>query len=133
MRHISSSDQERKSYFQKIKKLPLLTQDQEYQLAKQWRDQQDPKAVEKIISSHLRLVAKVASGYKGYGLPISDLISEGNVGIMQAMKNYDPELGYRFSTYAMWWIRASMQDYILQSWSLVKLGTTRAQKNCFSA
>ena len=124
-------DQENKVYFQKIRNLPLLTQEQEYELAKKWRDQQDLKAVEKLIASHLKLVAKVASGYRGYGLPLNDLISEGNVGIMQATKHYDPERGFRFSTYAMWWIRASIQDYILQSWSLVKLGTTRAQKKLF--
>lgn len=122
---------EQQKYLRKIRALPLLTHDQEYQLAKEWRDQQNPKAVEKLITSHLRLVAKIAQGYRGYGLPISDLIAEGNVGIMQAIKHYDPDRGYRFSTYAMWWIRASIQDYILQSWSLVKLGTTRAQKKLF--
>lgn len=131
MTNTSSYESENKIYFQKIRKLPLLTQDQEYQLAKQWRDQQDHKAIEQLITSHLKLVAKIAAGYRGYGLPLNDLISEGNIGIMQAVKHYDPERGYRFSTYAMWWIRASIQDHILQSWSLVKLGTTRAQKKLF--
>ena len=122
---------ENQHYLRKIRALPLLSQDQEYQLAKEWREQQKDAAVEQLIASHLRLVAKIAQGYRGYGLPISDLIAEGNVGIMQAMKHYDPDRGYRFSTYAMWWIRASIQDYILQSWSLVKMGTTRAQKKLF--
>jgi RNA polymerase sigma-32 factor len=118
-------------YIRKIRKLPMLSSEQEYILAKQWRDQQDRKAIDKLISCHLKLVAKIASGYRGYGLPISDLIAEGNLGMMQAMKHYDPDKGYRFSTYAMWWIRASIQEYILQSWSLVKIGTTGAQKKLF--
>lgn len=131
MKSSPSWGQESQSYLQKIRKLPLLTQEQEYQLAREWRDHQNPKAVEKIIASHLKLVAKIASGYRGYGLPLGDMIAEGNIGIMQAVKHYDPGKGYRFSTYAMWWIRASIQDYILHSWSLVKLGTTRAQKKLF--
>jgi RNA polymerase sigma-32 factor len=122
---------ESQAYLRKIRSIPLLTQDQEYQLAKQWRDTQDSNALEKLIASHLKLVAKIAGGYRGYGLPLSDLIAEGNIGIMQALKNYDPERGYRFSTYALWWIKASMHDYILQSWSLVKMGTTRSQKKLF--
>jgi RNA polymerase sigma-32 factor len=122
---------ESQAYLRKIRSIPLLTQDQEYQLAKQWRDTQDSNALEKLIASHLKLVAKIAGGYRGYGLPLSDLIAEGNIGIMQALKNYDPERGYRFSTYALWWIKASIHNYILQSWSLVKLGTTRSQKKLF--
>ncbi len=118
-------------FIRKIRKLPMLSHEQEYMLAKQWREQQDKKAIDQLISSHLKLVAKIASGYRGYGLPVSDLISEGNLGMMQAMKHYDPDKGYRFSTYAMWWIRASIQEYILQSWSLVKIGTTGAQKKLF--
>ncbi|MBY0280892.1 MAG: RNA polymerase sigma factor RpoH [Alphaproteobacteria bacterium] len=120
-----------KHYINQIKKLPILSNEEEYMLAKQWRDSQDSKAIEALLNSHLRLVAKIASGYRGYGLPLSDLIAEGNLGMMQAMKHYDPEKGFRFSTYAMWWIKASMQEYILQSWSLVKIGTTRAQKKLF--
>ncbi len=118
-------------YMRKIRKLPMLTGEQEYILAKQWREQQDKKAVDKLVSCHLKLVAKIASGYRGYGLPVSDLIAEGNLGMMQAMKHYDPDKGFRLSTYAMWWIRASIQEYILQSWSLVKIGTTGAQKKLF--
>ncbi|MCX7338522.1 MAG: RNA polymerase sigma factor RpoH [Alphaproteobacteria bacterium] len=122
---------ENRDYIRKIRQLPMLTSEEEYTLAKDWRERQDYKSVEKLINSHLRLVAKIAQGYRGYGLPLSDLIAEGNVGILQAMKHYDPDKGFRFSTYAMWWIRASMQEYILQSWSLVKIGTTRAQKKLF--
>jgi RNA polymerase sigma-32 factor len=118
-------------YVQKIKKIPLLDTGEEYILAKQWREHKDAKAVEKLINSHLRLVVKVAHGYRGYGLPISDLISEGNLGMMQALKHYDPERGFKFSTYAAWWIRANIHEYILQSWSLVKIGTTAAQKKLF--
>jgi RNA polymerase sigma-32 factor len=118
-------------YVQKIKKIPLLENDEEYVLAKQWRDHNDAKAIEKLISSHLRLVLKVANGYRGYGLPLSDLIAEGNLGMMQAIKHYDPEKGFRFATYASWWIRANINEYILQSWSLVKMGTTSAQKKLF--
>lgn len=118
-------------YLQKIRAIPLLTSDEEYVLAKQWREDGNKKAVEKIVTSHLRLVTKIAQGYRGYGLPISDLVAEGHVGVMQAMRHFDPERGFRFSTYAMWWIKASIQEYILNSWSLVKLGTTSAQKRLF--
>jgi RNA polymerase sigma-32 factor len=118
-------------YIKKIRGIPLLTVEEESQLAKKWRESQDPKAVDRLISSHLRLVAKIADGYRGYGLPVTDLIAEGNLGMMQAMNHYDHEKGFRFSTYAMWWIRASMQEYILKSWSLVKIGTTSAQKKLF--
>jgi RNA polymerase sigma-32 factor len=119
------------NYIRQVRSFPILSNEEEYMLAKQWKENQDPKAVEALLSSHLRLVAKIAAGYRGYGLPVSDLIAEGNLGMMQAMKHYDPERGFRFSTYAMWWIRASMQEYILQSWSLVKIGTTNAQKKLF--
>ncbi len=118
-------------YLSEIKKFPILEPDEEYMLAKRWKEHQDPKAAEKIVSSHLRLVAKIAGGYKGYGLPLVDLISEGNVGLMQALVKYDPEKGFRFSTYAMWWIKANIQEYILHSWSMVKIGTTAAQKKLF--
>lgn len=118
-------------YVKQMQRMPLLTLDEEYHLAKQWREKGDPKAVEKLVASHLRLVAKIASGYRGYGLPVSDLVSEGNLGMMQALKHYDPERGFRLSTYAMWWIKASIQEYILHSWSLVKIGTTTAQKKLF--
>jgi RNA polymerase sigma-32 factor len=120
-----------KHYINQIKKLPILSNEEEFNLARKWKEQQDPKAIESLLGSHLRLVAKIASGYRGYGLPVSDLIAEGNLGMMQAMKHYDPEKGFRFSTYAMWWIKASIQEYILQSWSLVKIGTTSAQKKLF--
>lgn len=118
-------------YAHHIRKMPMLTVDEEYQLAKKWREEGDKKAVEKLVASHLRLVAKIASGYRGYGLPVNDLISEGNIGMMQAMKHFDPEKGFRLSTYASWWIKASIQEYILHSWSLVKMGTTAAQKKLF--
>lgn len=118
-------------YAHRIKKMPILTIDEEYQLAKKWREEGDPHAVEKLVSSHLRLVAKIAAGYRGYGLPINDLISEGNIGMMQAMKHFDPERGFRLSTYAIWWIKASIQEYILHTWSMVKIGTTAAQKKLF--
>ena len=120
-----------KHYVRQIRNLPMLTLEEEYNLAKKWRDDGDKDAVEKLVNSHLRLVAKVASGYRGYGLPLNDLVAEGNVGILQAMKHYDPEKGFRLSTYAMWWIKASIQEYILRSWSLVKIGTTSAQKKLF--
>ena len=120
-----------KHYIRQIRNLPMLTLEEEYNLAKKWRDDGDKDAVEKLVNSHLRLVAKVASGYRGYGLPINDLVAEGNVGILQAMKHYDPEKGFRLSTYAMCWIKASIQEYILRSWSLVKIGTTSAQKKLF--
>jgi RNA polymerase sigma-32 factor len=118
-------------YLQEIRKFPLLQQEEEYMLAKRWREHGDPEAAQRLVTSHLRLVAKIAMGYRGYGLPLADLIAEGNVGMMQAVKRYDPERGFRLATYAMWWIRASIQEYILHSWSLVKLGTTAAQKKLF--
>ena len=119
------------SYLQEIRKFPMLGQGEEYTLAKSWREKNDIEAAHKLVTSHLRLVAKIAMGYRGYGLPLSELISEGNVGMMQAVKRFDPERGFRLSTYAMWWIRAAIQEYILHSWSLVKIGTTAAQKKLF--
>ena len=119
------------SYMEQIKKFPLLKVKEEYMLAKAWKNQGDVKAAHKLVTSHLRLVAKIASGYRGYGLPISDLISEGNIGMMHAVKRFEPEKGFRLATYAMWWIKASIQEYILRSWSLVKIGTTAAQKKLF--
>ncbi len=118
-------------YLQEIRKFPLLEQGEEYMLAKRWREHGDPDAAQRLVTSHLRLVAKVAMGYRGYGLPLSELISEGNVGMMQAVKRFDPDRGFRLSTYAVWWIRAAIQEYILHSWSLVKMGTTAAQKKLF--
>ncbi|HKT19467.1 MAG TPA: RNA polymerase sigma factor RpoH [Stellaceae bacterium] len=118
-------------YLQEIRKFPMLAADEEYMLAKRWREHGDPEAAHRLVTSHLRLVAKIAMGYRGYGLPLSELISEGNVGMMQAVKRFDPDRGFRLATYAMWWIRASMQEYILHSWSLVKIGTTAAQKKLF--
>jgi len=118
-------------YLQEIRKFPMLAQEEEYMLAKAWKEHQDSEAAHKLVTSHLRLVAKIAMGYRGYGLPLSELISEGNVGMMQAVKRFDPERGFRLATYAMWWIRASIQEYILHSWSLVKMGTTAAQKKLF--
>lgn len=118
-------------YIEKMRKLPFLTIDEEYVLAKKWQQDGDTKAISHLIESHLRLVTKIASGYRGYGLPLNDLISEGNVGMMQAMKHYDPDKGYRLSTYAMFWIKSAIQDYILRSWSLVRIGTTAAQKKLF--
>jgi RNA polymerase sigma-32 factor len=114
-----------------IRRYPILEQEEEYTLAKRWRERSDREAADKLITSHLRLVAKIAMGYRGYGLPISDLISEGNVGLMQAVKRFEPERGVRLVTYAIWWIKASIQDYILRSWSLVKMGTTASQKKLF--
>ena len=119
------------SYMRQIKKFPLLEVKNEYMLAKAWKDQGDVKAAHKLVTSHLRLVAKIASGYRGYGLPLSDLISEGNIGMMHAVKRFEPDKGFRLATYAMWWIKASIQEYILRSWSLVKIGTTAAQKKLF--
>jgi RNA polymerase sigma-32 factor len=116
---------------QEIRKYPMLAHEEEERLARAWRDQGDQEAAHKLVNSHLRLVAKIAMGYRGYGLPVSELISEGNVGMMQAVKRFDPERGFRLSTYAMWWIRAAIQEYILHSWSLVKMGTTAAQKKLF--
>jgi RNA polymerase sigma-32 factor len=118
-------------YMQEIRKYPMLTHEEEERLARAWRDQGDNEAAHKLVNSHLRLVAKIAMGYRGYGLPVAELISEGNVGMMQAVKRFDPERGFRLSTYAMWWIRAAIQEYILHSWSLVKMGTTAAQKKLF--
>jgi len=118
-------------YLRDIRKFPMLAQEEEYMLAKRWREHGDPEAAQRLVTSHLRLVAKIAMGYRGYGLPLADLIAEGNLGMMQAVKRYDPERGFRLATYAMWWIRASIQEYILHSWSLVKLGTTAAQKKLF--
>ncbi|HUK61641.1 MAG TPA: RNA polymerase sigma factor RpoH [Stellaceae bacterium] len=118
-------------YLQEIRKFPMLDPGEEYMLAKRWREHNDPEAAHRLVTSHLRLVAKIAMGYRGYGLPLAELISEGNVGMMQAVKRFDPDRGFRLATYAMWWIRASIQEYILHSWSLVKLGTTAAQKKLF--
>jgi len=118
-------------YVHQIRQFPMLTLEEEYDLAKKWRDEGDSEAVERLVASHLRLVAKIANGYRGYGLPLSDLVAEGNIGMMQAMKHYDPERGFRLSTYAAWWIKAHIQDYILKTWSLVKIGTTAAQKRLF--
>ena len=118
-------------YLQQIKKFPMLTEKQEVSLAKKWRDKGDTSAAHELVTSHLRLVAKIAMGYRGYGLPVTELISEGNIGLMQAVKKYDPDKGFRLATYAMWWIRAAIQEYVLKSWSLVKIGTTAAQKKLF--
>ena len=119
------------AYLEQIKKFPMLAAEEEYMLAKNWKTTGNVKAAEKLVTSHLRLVAKIAMGYKGYGLPINEMISEGNVGLMQAVKKFEPEKGFRLATYAMWWIRASIQEYVLRSWSLVKIGTTTAQKKLF--
>jgi len=118
-------------YLDEIRRFPMLEQEEEYMLAKRWREHEDSDAAHQMVTSHLRLVAKIAMGYRGYGLPVAELISEGNVGMMQAVKRFDPERGFRLATYAMWWIRASIQEYILHSWSLVKMGTTAAQKKLF--
>jgi RNA polymerase sigma-32 factor len=118
-------------YLTEIRKFPMLAKDEEFMLAKRWREHEDPEAAHRLVTSHLRLVAKIAMGYRGYGLPIGEVISEGNVGLMQAVKKFEPDKGFRLATYAMWWIRASIQEYILRSWSLVKMGTTAAQKKLF--
>ena len=118
-------------YLHEIRQFPMLEQEEEYMLAKRWVEHQDVDAAHRLVTSHLRLVARIAMGYRGYGLPVNELISEGNVGMMQAVKRFDPEKGFRLATYAMWWIRASIQEYILHSWSLVKIGTTAAQKKLF--
>jgi RNA polymerase sigma-32 factor len=118
-------------YLTEIRKFPMLGKDEEFMLAKRWREHEDPAAAHRLVTSHLRLVAKIAMGYRGYGLPIGEVISEGNVGLMQAVKKFEPDKGFRLATYAMWWIRASIQEYILRSWSLVKMGTTAAQKKLF--
>ena len=119
------------AYLTQIKKFPMLDAEEEYMLAKNWRSTGNLKSAEKLVTSHLRLVAKIAIGYKGYGLPLNEMISEGNIGLMQAVKKFEPEKGFRLATYAMWWIKASIQEYILRSWSLVKIGTTTAQKKLF--
>ena len=128
---ILSSEGNLAYYLQEIKKFPILSADEEFMLAKRFKEHGDSKAAHKLVTSHLRLVAKIAMGYRGYGLPVTDLISEGNVGIMQAVKKFDPDKGFRLATYAMWWIRAQIQEYVLHSWSLVKIGTTAAQKKLF--
>ena len=119
------------SYLSEIKKFPILSPEEEYMLAKRWKKRGDLKSAQKLITSHLRLVAKIAMGYRGYGLPVNEMISEGNIGLMQAVKKFEPEKGFKLATYAMWWIKASIQEYILRSWSLVKMGTTSAQKKLF--
>ncbi|HWL56121.1 MAG TPA: RNA polymerase sigma factor RpoH [Paracoccus sp. (in: a-proteobacteria)] len=126
-----SPEQGLNRYLQEIRKFPLLEPEEEYMLAKAWVDHEDPEAAKRLVTSHLRLAAKIAMGYRGYGLPQAEVISEANVGLMQAVKRFDPEKGFRLATYAMWWIRASIQEYILRSWSLVKMGTTSAQKKLF--
>ncbi|NNF23557.1 MAG: RNA polymerase sigma factor RpoH, partial [Rhodobacteraceae bacterium] len=126
-----SPEQGLNRYLQEIRKFPMLEPDEEYMLAKRWVEDQDTESAHKMVTSHLRLAAKIAMGYRGYGLPQAEVISEANVGLMQAVKRFDPEKGFRLATYAMWWIRASIQEYILRSWSLVKLGTTSAQKKLF--
>jgi len=118
-------------YLQRIRRYPMLEVEEEFRLARRWRDREDAAAAERLVTSHLRLVAKIAMGYRGYGLPLGELISEGNVGMMQAIRRFDPDRGFRLATYAMWWIRAAIQEYILHSWSLVKIGTTAAQKKLF--
>src|SRR6201997_1596422 len=118
-------------YLSEIRKFPMLAKDEEFMLAKAWQEHEDPEAAHRLVTSHLRLVAKIAMGYRGYGLPIGEVISEGNVGLMQAVKRFEPDKGFKLATYAMWWIRASIQEYILRSWSLVKMGTTANQKKLF--
>ncbi len=126
-----SPEQGMSRYLSEIRKFPMLEKQEEFMLAKRWQEHEDPDAAEKMVTSHLRLVAKIAMGYRGYGLPMAEVISEGNVGLMQAVKKFDPDKGFRLATYAMWWIRAAIQEYILRSWSLVKLGTTASQKKLF--
>ena len=126
-----SPEQGLQRYLSEIRKFPMLAKEEEFMLAKRWQEHADSRAAHKLVTSHLRLVAKIAMGYRGYGLPIGEVISEGNVGLMQAVKKFDPDKGFRLATYAMWWIRASIQEYILRSWSLVKMGTTAAQKKLF--
>jgi len=118
-------------YLTEIRKFPLLSPEDEYMFAKRWKEHEDSEAARRLVTSHLRLVAKIAMGYRGYGLPVSEIVSEGNVGLMQAVKRFDPDRGFRLATYAMWWIRASIQEYVLRSWSMVKMGTTAAQKKLF--
>jgi RNA polymerase sigma-32 factor len=126
-----SGEQSLNRYLSEIKKFPVLSAEQEYMLAKRYSEHQDPEAAAQLVTSHLRLVAKIAMGYRGYGLPVSELISEGNIGLMQGVKKFEPDRGFRLATYAMWWIKASIQEFILRSWSLVKMGTTAAQKKLF--
>ncbi|MEM8687634.1 MAG: RNA polymerase sigma factor RpoH [Pseudomonadota bacterium] len=128
---VLSSDGGLSRYLQEIRTFPMLSHEEEYELGKQWREKGDRDAAHKLVTSHLRLVAKIAMGYRGYGLPINEVISEGNVGLMQAVKRFEPDRGFRLATYAMWWIRASIQEFILRSWSLVKMGTTASQKKLF--
>src|SRR5476651_1472168 len=126
-----SGDSGLSPYITEIRKFPLLSPEEEYMFAKRWKEHQDTEAARRLVTSHLRLVAKIAMGYRGYGLPVSEIVSEGNVGLMQAVKRFDPDRGFRLATYAMWWIRASIQEYVLRSWSMVKMGTTAAQKKLF--
>ena len=119
-------------YFREVWSFPMLEKEEEQMLAVRWRDKGDTESAHKLVTSHLRLVAKIAMKYRGYGLPVADLVSEGNIGLMKAVKKFDPGLGFRLSTYAMWWIRASITEYVLKSWSMVKLGTVRRRRNCFS-
>ena len=128
---ITSGEGSLNRYLQDIRKFPMLAPDEEYMLGKRWKEHQDPKAAERMITSHLRLVAKIAMGYRGYGLPIGDVISEGNIGLMHAVKRFEPDMGFKLATYAMWWIKAQIQEYVLRSWSLVKIGTTSSQKKLF--
>ncbi|HJS45704.1 MAG TPA: RNA polymerase sigma factor RpoH [Rhizomicrobium sp.] len=128
---VLSGDAGLSRYLTEIRKFPLLSPEDEYMFAKRWKEHEDPEAARRLVTSHLRLVAKIAMGYRGYGLPVSEIVSEGNVGLMQAVKRFDPDKGFRLATYAMWWIRASIQEYVLRSWSLVKMGTTAAQKKLF--
>jgi len=128
---IASGEGGLQRYLQQIRQFPMLQPDEEYMLAKRWREHNDSEAAHRLVTSHLRLVAKIAMGYRGYGLPISEIISEGNVGLMQAVKRFEPDKGFRLATYAMWWIKAAIQEYILRSWSLVKMGTTASQKKLF--
>ncbi len=128
---ILASEGSLSTYLTQIKKFPMLSAEEEYMLAKSWRNRGDLKSAQKLVTSHLRLVAKIAMGYRGYGLPVGELISEGNIGLMQAVKKFDPEKGFRLATYAMWWVKAAIQEYVLRSWSLVKMGTTTAQKKLF--
>jgi RNA polymerase sigma-32 factor len=128
---ILASDAGLARYLEEIKRFPMLEPQEEYMLAKRWREHDDPEAAHRLVTSHLRLVAKIAMGYRGYGLPMNEVVSEGNIGLMQAVKRFEPEKGFRLATYAMWWIRAAIQEYILRSWSLVKMGTTANQKKLF--
>ena len=128
---IASGEGSLNRYLQDIRKFPMLAPEDEFMLGKRWKEHQDPKAAERMITSHLRLVAKIAMGYRGYGLPIGDVISEGNIGLMHAVKRYDPDKGFKLATYAMWWIKAQIQEFVLRSWSLVKIGTTSGQKKLF--